>query len=144
MIKYLKNRDMIKKSIKQIEQNKEGFDIKVKFEDKGEFFIVQPNIDDVDNIITDKAKKINLGLVILNTTRNFKKIFESWDKLVKLEYLTLYFINPFSDLEKKWIIKPYIHDKICDKASLKTGLKSMFETVEVLNEDAVKTKFEAN
>ena len=47
-------------------------------------------------------------------------------------------VNSFSD--KAWIISPYIHDKICDKAALEVGLKSMAEMVEIIGLEELNKK----
>jgi hypothetical protein len=68
-------------------------------------------------------------------------LVDNWDKLIKFPSLTLYFVNPFSKLDKKWLINPYVHSKICDDKSLKTGLKSMFEMVTPLSDADMEQKF---
>ena len=65
----------------------------------------------------------------------------NWDEFSKFKGLVFYFINPFSNLDKKWVVQPYVHAQIADNASLKTGLKSMFETVDLLNEEEINEKF---
>ncbi len=87
-------------------------------------------------------EKGHFALVMLNTAANFEMIIESWNKLTKFNFLTLYFVNPFSKLDKRWMVKPYVHQKICDDTSLKTGLKSMFDMVDNLSESDIKVKFQ--
>ena len=71
-----------------------------------------------------------ISVVTLNDPANFQLLLAKWTTLTSVKNLTFYFVNPFSKLEKKWIIMPYTHHKICDESALESGLKSMFETVE--------------
>ncbi len=125
----MKNRDLIRKDLEKIEKNKEGFDLVITFKDRKQFFIIMPEIDNIEEVIAKINEKDYFGLVMLNTTNNFEMVVENWNKLVKFDSLMLYFINPFSTLDKKWVICPHVHHKICDKNSFKTGLKSMFDMV---------------
>ena len=60
----------------------------------------------------------NIGFVVSN-----------WEKLTSFKFLNIHFVNPFSNSDKVWTISPYIHEKVCDKLSLESGLKSMAEMV---------------
>jgi hypothetical protein len=42
----------------------------------------------------------------------------------------MYFVNPESATDKKWMIYPHTHHKISDPSSLKLGLESLFSTVQ--------------
>ena len=68
-------------------------------------------------------------------------MLDNWDKLTKYTSLMLYFVNPFSKLDKKWVINPHVHSKICDDKALRNGLKSMFEMVTALSEADIQQKF---
>ena len=57
---------------------------------------------------------------------------------MKIKYLVVYFVNPFSKIEKKWIIYPSTHNRISDEASLKPGLRAMFDTVEAISKKEVE------
>ena len=73
-------------------------------------------------------------IVTLNTKQNLDFLIKSWKSFSSNEKLTLIFANPSSELETKWIVKPYIHNRICDEGSLASGLKSMFDNVGPVNE----------
>jgi hypothetical protein len=103
--------------------------------------MIIPQIENLQKIIDKMDEKQAYGLVMLNTTNNFQILVDNWDKLIKFISLTLYFVNPFSKLDKKWVINPHVHHKICDENSLKTGLKSMFEMVTPLTEKDIELKF---
>jgi len=49
-------------------------------------------------------------------------------------------VNPFSSSDKVWTICPYIHDKICDAASLQAGLEAMAEMVETIDAEELNRK----
>ncbi len=44
----------------------------------------------------------------------------------------------FASGDKKWILKPYVHNKIAEEKSLKTGLKSMFDMVGPIDEQDIE------
>ena len=133
-INFIKNKDIVSKKIEQIENGKDSFDLYVKYKDREQYFIIAPNINDIDFIIGKISGVVNntayFSIVTLNSKVNFDIILENWNKLINFKFLNIIFVNPFSELDKKWIIFPYTHNKICDESSLKSGLKSMFETVE--------------
>ena len=141
IIHFIKNRDMVFRKVISIDVNKKGFDIIVKYKGKEQFFLVEPVIQDIDNMIGKLDKDGNYALVVFNTAENFNMVVEKWDKLIEFKSLKMYFVNPFSNLDKKWIISPFTHHRICDESSLKTGLKSMFEMVEPLSEGQIEAKF---
>lgn len=139
IINYVKNRDSIAKKIENIEKNKGGFDVFVKFNDREQYFIVIPFINNIDGVLTKIKEDMHFGLVVFNTKENFKVVTDNWKKLINFKHLSIYFINPFSQLDKKWIIYPYTHNRICDEGSLELGLKTMFEMVEPISEEKAKT-----
>ena len=139
-INYVKNRDIISRKIENIEKNKEGYDVFVKFKDKEQFFIVRPFIKDINEITEKLANEKNISLVLLNSMENFGIICNNWKKFTELKSFNIYFVNPFSQLDKKWIIYPYTHERISDSNSLEKGLKSMFEMVEPITEEQLKTR----
>lgn len=141
VINYLKNKDLYHKKIELVERNKGGFDIYVKFKDREQFFVVTPLIEDINGVLFKFDPERYFGLVVFNTMSNFDVLVKSWDKFVKFKHLCMYFVNPFSQLDKKWIIYPYTHNNICEKGALEKGLRAMFEMVEPLTEEAIKDRF---
>ncbi len=135
-VSYVKHRDMIAKNIIDIKEEQEG--VIVKFKDKEKVFLIRPIAD--DSVIEEINKDKNICVVMLNSKENLDFLINKWNKLIKFEKLTLFFINPLSVLEKKWFISPYIHNKICDKNSLNLGLKTMFNTVESITEKEIMKK----
>lgn len=126
-IDYVKHKDLILGAIQEIREQKDSFI--VKYLDKEVLFLIVPELKDLNQILVlDKEK--NLSLVMLNTKSNFNIIVRNWKKLSEYKNLKLMFVNPNSSLEKKWIVSPHFHSKISDDSALRTGLKTMFETVE--------------
>ena len=137
-IKFLENKDAIKMEIVKIEQGKEGFDFVVNYKDRIKYFVIAPILD---NDVSSRIKnEDHFGVVILNNPSNIRFIVSEWKKLANFKFLNIYFINPFSTADKAWVICPYIHDKVCDKASLELGLKSMAEMVDIIGMDELNKK----
>lgn len=129
IIEYIKNKDIFTKSIKDIKQSNN--EIIVEHTNKVHAFIVIPFIEDI-NPITRKidASSEFISLVIFNSKDNLNKVIENWEKLSKNPKFSIYFVNPFSSLEKKWIIFPSTHSLISSGSNLKKGLLALFSTVE--------------
>ncbi|MBW2980237.1 hypothetical protein KY360_02370 [Candidatus Woesearchaeota archaeon] len=139
---YLKNRDVMAKNIESIGKSKEGFDVYVKFKDKEQFIIALPNIENIEGILSKLENKEGYyTIVTFNSGKNFKGLISNWSKFAEFKFLNIFFVNPFSELDKRWIIYPHTHNKICDKDSLEKGLKSMFEMVEPISEEDIKKNF---
>ena len=139
-VNFIKNKDIVAKKIEQIENGKDGFDLYVKYKDKEQYFIIAPNLADIDSIMQKINNKFYFTIVTLNSKENFDSVLKSWSKLINFKFLSIIFVNPFSQLDKKWIIFPYTHHKISDESSLKSGLKAMFEMVEPIEEQQLIAK----
>lgn len=135
MKRFLENRDIFFKKIQEIRE--EDGKLVVVEKDKNVVYHIIPFISDIDALL-DSVKEDHAGLVVYNTADNFKQMKAAWAKLVKLDDFVLYFVNPFSKTEKRWIIRPKTHHFISDKSGLVAGLKAMFETVEATTEDEVR------
>ena len=73
-----------------------------------------------------------ISIITLNNPDNLHIVLKQWKTMAQHKNLTFWFINPFSHSDKKWIIKPYVHNTICDPESLELGLKTMAEGVEFI------------
>lgn len=126
---YLKNRDIVFKKIAEIKKEEGKVITKLK-EDKEQLYIVEPFVENVEETLKKFGSEENSTLVVYNTKENFDKVLNSWEKLINFKkHFNIYFVNPFSKLEKKWIVYPYTHHSISGGES-KLGLKTLFETVE--------------
>ncbi len=134
-VNFLKNKDILAKKIEKIENGKDGFDLYVKYRDREQYIIVAPRLPDFGSI----TKKINnnfyFSIVTLNSKENFDAVVKNWNAIIGFKFLNIIFVNPFSVSDKKWIIFPHTHHKICDEGSLESGLKSMFGMVEPIDEN---------
>ncbi|MBI2649775.1 hypothetical protein HYX04_00505 [Candidatus Woesearchaeota archaeon] len=139
-INFIKNKDIISKKIEKVENGKDGFDLYVKYKDREQYFIIVANIADIDSIIQRIDNSHYFSIVTLNSKENFDIIIKNWDRLINFKFLNIIFVNPFSEMDKKWIVFPYTHQKISDESSLKTGLKAMFQMVEPIEEQQLITR----
>jgi len=134
IVRFLENKDVIRKNISKIEKNEKGFVVHYKNGVKN--FVVEKNLN---REILDKIKQSDTVKVItINNKENTKFIIDKWKELAKFSSLNIYLINPFSKADKVWIIHPYIHDKICDSNSLELGIKTMAEMVEAIDEQKLE------
>ena len=139
-ISFIKNKDIISKRIEKIENGKDGFDLYVKYKDKEQYFIIAPDIPNIDSVMQKLNNNFHFSIVTLNSKDNFAIVVKNWNILANFKFLNIIFANPFSELDKKWIVFPHTHQKICDPDSLKTGLKSMFDMVEPIEEHQLIAK----
>ena len=138
-INFVKNRDVLAKKIETI--SKENSSVSVKYKDGNKsLFVIKPSISDVEDFLENRDKDENLCIITLNNKNNLEIMIKNWKKLVGYKFLSIYFINPFSQLDKNWVLFPHTHHKICDEQALETGLKSMFSMVEQITEEQLKSK----
>jgi len=124
---FVKGKDAIKKSIQAMDMKDDR--LIVTYKEKKQVYLVLPELE-LEKIQKEIAGDIHLAVVTLNTDNNFTFLLEHWKELAKHQKLSVYFVNPQSATETKWIIFPHTHNKIADKDSLKLGINSMAETVE--------------
>ena len=131
IIRFLKNKDIVKKGIISIE-NKDNHEFLVNYKDKAKLFILMTYLE---RGILNKINKNELTAVItLNNNANVEFLINNWKEFCNFSSLSVYFINPFSKLDKVWVVAPYVHDKICEGSSLGAGIKAMSEVVEETDE----------
>lgn len=139
-VNFIKNKDIISKKVQNIENGRNGFDLHVKYRDREQYFIIAPNISNIDSIMQKIDNSAHYTIVTLNSKENFDVVLKNWPKLVNFKFLSIIFVNPFSELDKKWVIFPHTHHRICDESSLENGLKSMFDMVEPIEEEQLLVK----
>ncbi len=128
ILNYIKSRDAMTKQITGIKQNEQDADFVVEGTLKTQFIIVQPQLNDLSALQTHKEKHI--VLVTTNTKENSEFLISNWPELVKYQHLSIYFVNPNSSLETRWVIFPATHDKITERKALRKGIESLYATVE--------------
>jgi len=141
---FIKNKDVFAKKILSIGKSNNGFDIDIKYKDKEQFALVLEDFGDFDSISGKLNQDKSLSIFTLNSKENLDFLTKNWKKFLDYRHLTIIFTNPFSNLDKKWIISPYVHSRICDEGSLSLGLKSMFEMVEEIDENKCISRIGSN
>jgi len=133
VVRFLKNRDLIFKQIQSLEEKDD--EILVKFKEKEHLYVVQPFLDKLDfkKFETNHQHK---SLVAYNTKKNVDFLVKNWEKFVELgRNFSIFFINPFSKMEKRWILYPHTHNSISEGQNIELGLKSLSERVEITTEE---------
>lgn len=136
---YLKNKDAFFKRIEKIEESSECA-LLIHYKDgRHQCFLILPESKTFEEIKTHQ-KEDHVAVVLLNNAGNRKSMVDQWSWLKEYRYLTLYFVNPLSNGEKKWVVMPYTHSKVCDETKLMQGLKAMAELVEDITNSILKEK----
>ena len=136
-IRFLKNRDSIRKEIINIEKTQQNA-FAIHYKDKVKYFFIAAILD--NGVFNNLNMDSFIGIFTLNNPSNIRFVVTEWKKLTEFKFLSICFINPFSAADKIWGISPYIHDRICDKSSLELGLKSMAEMVAPLGIEELNNK----
>jgi len=134
--RYTKNRDLVLRKLESVDQEEDKV-VVVQKDGKTVHYHAEPFPSDLSEAAAGLSEE-HKGLLVYNTPENFDSLKKSWKKLAEVPNLTIYFVNPFSKLEKKWIIRPQIHAKISDPESLETGLNSMYAMVEPISKKEVE------
>ena len=139
-VNFLKNKDTLAKKIESIERNKSGFELYIKYKDREQYVVIMPTLKNLDSVVQKLNNDSYFSIVALNSEENFGILLKNWKRLVDFKFLNIIFVNPFSETDKKWIVFPHTHHKICDENSLELGLKSMFGMVEPIEEEQLTAK----
>ena len=119
---YVRNRDMVAKKIVTIISRTDS--LLVTYKDKETVYLARPLLENPAEIGD------NTCFVTLNNKQNIEFVHKNWKEAVKYPQFSVIFVNPFSRLDKRWILSPSVHQRVCDEASLKQGLFSLAEGVE--------------
>jgi hypothetical protein len=137
MMRYIKNKDIITKKIVSMNEFEDGFHVLKK--DQEQKFFILPFLNDLVELEEIKKYEQNKAVVIFHTKENYDEFIKNWKKFVEIgRKFTVYFVNPFSKLERVLIISPYTHDLISDADSLERGLRTMSESVEYTTDAEIK------
>lgn len=136
IIDYVKHKDIYTKSIQAIEH--QGHCVQIKHTTKVHWYVVLPLVDvkKIHDALTAHPND-HVSLVTLNLRQNLALVMDHWKEFVGYERFNIYFVNPFSATDKRWIISPHVHNKICDESALKQGLESIFLTVDEVTNSAL-------
>ena len=115
-------------------------ELHVKHKNKEHIFLIEPFLEKDDWFEKEKKYEGHTSLVCYNTEDNFKYVFAHWNKLVGLGgHFSVYFINPFSKEEKRWIVYPQTHEAISEGENTEMGLKSLSGRVDRITQKEVLT-----
>ncbi|MFH1133976.1 MAG: hypothetical protein V1735_05785 [Nanoarchaeota archaeon] len=123
-VRYLRHKDMALRKIDSITETPNG--ARVVMKDRTIEVIVSLQLADAVPLLKDCWQTI----VTLHNEDNRKALVERWPDFVAHSKLTIFFLNPFSTQESRWMVMPYTHDKVCDHGSLELGFTAMGELVE--------------
>ena len=122
-IHYIKQKDLIKKDLISYKEEKDRIVCEYKEGRKG-IYLCNENLD--LKRIKDIKDNEAVSFVCICNEHNFKILTDNWDLFKTKQNLTFFFLNP--NIAEKWIIKPAVHAKIADPATLKQGLRTMYDT----------------
>lgn len=134
VIIFIKHKDILKNNLQNIEQ-KQGV-VHAIFKDgkRQDFFIFEDIIDILPLLETAKKTDADINYSIhalcYNTKQNLKLLIENWQLCTQYQRLSFYFVNPKSSTDTKWVVNPWLHNKISEHKKLEAGLNSMFLMVE--------------
>jgi len=134
-VNYEKHKDIIRKEIKSIDKDREGYALIIEYKNKVKHFLVMPKFDDIESLRIKLNKGENITLITVNSLSNIEFLIDKWKLLIDFPGFIIIFINPFSLVDDKWMIMPYAHNRITDQSALKKGLKSMFAAVDSITEE---------
>lgn len=129
---YLKNKDLLTKSITSITKHDNGWTFTIIRKDGHQHVLVATTF--THDLLTKLAPDLNACIVLLNTHKNIEHVAEHWNQLITYPKLSLVFANPNASGDKRWSIFPHTHDKIIERKTLKNGLESLYLSVEPAEE----------
>ncbi|MFH1589995.1 MAG: hypothetical protein ABIB43_05495 [archaeon] len=118
---FVKNKDILKNSLQGYEDKENP--LVFKFSDKIHKYLV---LDALDDSVFPFIKESDFKSVVCKAkNENLKFLIDNWNSFKDVEYLDFVFADVVSN--KRWIINPKIHSRICDEDSLVLGLKTMYD-----------------
>ena len=136
---YIKHRDMAIRKIAEIKGSDSGF-VVVNNDGATADCIVKPSLKSFGLAAAAAKQKGPVIVFTLSNEENILAVYNSWPSLSSNSGLIVVFGNPFSAMEDKWFLKPFLHNKVCDRNSLLRGLKAMSELVEPVSEETLAAK----
>lgn len=125
IIFYVKNKDIMKKEIKDYKVLKNY--VEFEFKDKKQLYYAYPELN---KEVLERYSDGWVTIVCLNNKENINFVVSNWDKLTKNPKFQMIFVHPSSN--QRWIIFPYTHDKITEKKTLKLGLETIAQEVSMI------------
>ena len=132
--------DIISKKVTNIEKDVDGYNLKISYKEKEKFILVMPFLVNAEELRFRLKSGKSVTIITLNSEQNMDFLIDNWKLIIDSPELTIMFINPFSLTDHRWIIRPYVHNKITENSVLKKGIKTMFETVAPITEEEFLAK----
>ena len=136
---FVRNRDAFFRKIAKIDEGKTDFTIIYK-DGREQTYMAIPSLENAQESLSSFTSEQHVVIITLNNKQNRQKLSELWKILSAYKLLTMYFVNPLSQGEKKWVLMPHVHDKVCDASSLAAGFNSLSELVEDISEEDANAK----
>jgi len=129
LVRFFKNKDLVFRKMDSLEENDDSFQIKYK-DGRIQRYDIHP-------VLTKEVKVGDDSIVCLNSKENFSFFKENWQSFIQHKNLSVYFLNPFSRMDKKWVIFPYMHNRITE-GDTKHGLDVLFSNVNEISYEEIK------
>jgi hypothetical protein len=121
-VTYIKYKDSFVKRIASIEQNERDQSLLITLKTgKKEKYLCRENLKEIS------LKELNEDKVTcLNRKSNLDWLIDNWDALKDKKIIFL-----FANIDKSecWALNTFMHHTVTDKAALKLGLKSLFDSI---------------
>ena len=122
VVQHVKQKDIIKGDLTSYKEEQSKVVCEYK-ETKATYFCEE-------NLSLEKIKSVNDNetnfFVCKGNEHDFKLLTDNWNLFKTKKNLAFIFLNP--SMQEKWVIKPYVHSKIAQAATLKQGLRTMYDT----------------
>lgn len=134
VITFVKHKDMLKHQLQSIAEKDSIVHAVFKDNKMQDYFILEKS-NDLSGVFdatkkSDADSNYSVHVVWHNTQANLKELLTHWQHCAAHQRLHFYFVNPKSSTDIKWVINPWLHNRISDEKNLEAGLKSMFSMVE--------------
>jgi hypothetical protein len=121
-VHHIKQKDLVKHDL--ISFKEEAGRVVCEYKEGRGVFYCKENLD--LDLMKPVPNDENATFVCLCNEHNFKLLVDHWDLFKTKSNFSFIFLNP--SLAEKWVIQPYVHAKIADPATLKQGLRTMYDT----------------
>ena len=129
--RYFENRRLMDKTILSIVKKTDCLVLE-KNNGPSKYYFILSSLEDVKVKLKDLIQP-HQYIVTLNTKENFDFLVSNWDLFHSVSHFGMMFINPFSKLDKKWILFPSTHNLISDGKSIKKSLAVLFANVDEIS-----------
>ncbi|MBU0471869.1 MAG: hypothetical protein KKF89_01610 [Nanoarchaeota archaeon] len=120
IINFVKNKDLMYRKLVSYEEAEKT--VLFHFKDKDQAYFILPQLNQsIFLLIKEDGQKT---IVCLASRDNLKFLIDNWSSFSVVNDLNFVFVSVQTN--KRWIINPGVHSKICDDDSLVFGLESMY------------------